>query len=426
MRFTLLHIIFFLLLFSSGFGAADVFNINFTQSEKTIDANPDDWDASGFNEFSNTNQKGSLQNKVKFQFAWDEQNFYGIFIVFDKQIIKIVKGMDNPDLFLNDAMELYLDTKNDDEKNRMDLNDYQFIFDALGDFTIFKGDKNQIKDTADFKVPKDFGTANILMNVKTSFIGSVNNNTDKDSLYIIEFSIPFSSIGVSPVEGYKMKMGVCLDDRDSRKLSDTTNTNGVVGEMSFMDWNGKTDFGYPADWKPVQLTGKPDFINIINKKFSKVWLLIFSLTFVISISVIFVLYLRINKLKNIPVKNEIKESSLLHVIEKEPDEKILQHKELFDKARKIIEDKIEEKITAENLAKELALSLRQLQRIFKDELNTTPTGFITLIKLEKASEMLKSGKNVTEAAFAAGFSDSSYFSRVFKKYFGVPPSDFTK
>ncbi|MBS1513400.1 MAG: helix-turn-helix domain-containing protein [Bacteroidetes bacterium] len=424
MRFTRLHIIFFLLLFSSGFGAADVFNINFTQSEKTIDANPDDWDAAGFNEFSNTNQKDSLRNKVKFQFAWDEQNFYGIFIVFDKQIIKIVKGMDNPDLFLNDAMELYLDTKNDDEKNRMDLNDYQFIFDALGDFTIFKGDKNQIKDTADFKVPKDFGTANILMNVKTSFIGSVNNNTDKDSLYIIEFSIPFSSIGVSPVEGYKMKMGVCLDDRDSRKLSDTINTNGVVGEMSFMDWNGKTDFGYPADWKPVQLTGKPDFINIINKKFSKVWLLIFSLTFVISISVIFVLYLRINKLKNIPVKNEIKESTLLHVIEKEPDEKILQHKELFDKARKIIEDKIEEKITAENLAKELALSLRQLQRIFKDELNTTPTGFITLIKLEKASEMLKSGKNVTEAAFAAGFSDSSYFSRVFKKYFGVPPSEY--
>ena len=85
---------------------------------------------------------------------------------------------------------------------------------------------------------------------------------------------------------------------------------------------------------------------------------------------------------------------------------------------------MENKVLAETLAKELALSLRQMQRIFKDELDTTLTSFITLIKLERAAEMLKSGKNVTEAGFATGFNDSSYFSRVFKKYFGVSPSEY--
>lgn len=406
----------------------DPFNIFYSQNEKVIDANPNDWDANGFNEFSNTNQRDTLRNKVKFQFSWDEQNLYGIFIVYDKEIIKTVKGMDNPDLFLNDAIEIYLDTKNDDVKNRMDLNDYQFIFDALGDFTIFKGDKTQIKDTIDYTVPKDFGTTNIVTDVKTSFIGSVNDNSDKDSLYIIEFAIPFSSIGIIPSEGHKMKMDVCVDDRDSRKLSDTVNINGVVGEMSFMDWSSKTDFGYPADWKPVQLSGHPNFINVINKKFSKSWLLIFLLTFIISAIVIYILFRRINKLKNIPVRKEITESPLIHIIEKEPqeipDEKVLPHKELFERARKYVEENLDSKVLAETLAKELALSLRQLQRIFKDELDTTPTSFITLIKLEKAAEMLKAGKNVTEAAFSTGFNDSSYFSRVFKKYFGVPPSDY--
>lgn len=402
----------------------DVFNINYSQNEKIIDANPDDWDANGFNEFSNTNQRDTLRNKVKFQFSWDEQNLYGIFIVHDKEIFKLIKGMDNPNLFLNDAIELYLDTKNDDVKNRMDINDYQFIFDAMGDFTIFKGDKNEIKDTVNYKVPKDFGTTNIVTQVKTSIIGTVNDNSDKDSLYIIEFAIPFSSIGIIPTEGYKMKMDICVDDRDAKKLSDTVNINGVVGEMSFMDWSGKTDFGYPADWRPVQLAGKPNFINVVNKKFSKSWLLIFSLTIIISAIVIFILFRRINKLKNIPVRQEISESPLIHIIEKEPDEKILPHKELFERARKYVEENMENKVLAETLAKELALSLRQMQRIFKDELDTTPTGFITLIKLERAALMLKTGSNVTEAAFSTGFNDSSYFSRVFKKYFGVPPSDY--
>lgn len=420
----LLNIILILFLFSCCYSAIDPFNINYSQNEKVIDANPDDWDANGFNEFSNTNQRDTLRNKVKFQFSWDEQNLYGIFIVYDKEIIKVVKGMDNPDLFLNDAVEIYLDTKNDDVKNRMDLNDYQFIFDALGDFVIFKGDKNEIKDTVNYTVPKDFGTTNIVTNVKTSLIGSANDNSDKDSLYIIEFSIPFSSIGIIPNEGYQMKMDVCVDDRDAKKLSDTINTNGVVGEMSFIDWSGKNDFGYPADWKPVQLYGHPNFFNVINKKYSKFWLLIFTLTFIISVIVILLLFRRINKLKNIPVRQEITESPLIHIIEKEPEEKILPYKELFEKARKYVEENIETKVTAETLAKELALSLRQLQRIFKDELDTTPTSFITLIKLEKAADMLKSGRNVTEAAFSTGFNDSSYFSRVFKKYFGVSPSDY--
>lgn len=402
----------------------DVFNINYSQNEKVINANPDDWGANGFNEFSNTNQRDTLRNKVKFQFSWDEQNLYGIFIVHDKEIFKLIKGIDNPNLFLNDAIELYLDTKNDDVKNRMDINDYQFIFDAMGDFTIFKGDKNEIKDTVNFTVPKDFGTTNIVTQVKTSIIGTVNDNSDKDSLYIIEFAIPFSSIGIVPAEGHKMKMDICVDDRDSRKLSDTVNTNGVVGEMSFMDWSGKTDFGYPADWRPVRLAGKPNFINVINKKFSKSWLLIFTLTIIISTVVIFILFRRINKLKNIPVRQEISETPLIHIIEKEPDEKVLPHKDLFEKARKYVEENMENKVLAETLAKELALSLRQMQRIFKDELDSTPTGFITLIKLERAAEMLKSGSNVTEAAFSTGFNDSSYFSRVFKKYFGIPPSDY--
>ena len=42
--------------------------------------------------------------------------------------------------------------------------------------------------------------------------------------------------------------------------------------------------------------------------------------------------------------------------------------------------------------------------------------------MEHAAELLRGGRwNVSEAAWQLGYQDSSYFSRVFKKYHGVSP-----
>ena len=84
---------------------------------------------------------------------------------------------------------------------------------------------------------------------------------------------------------------------------------------------------------------------------------------------------------------------------------------------------IENEIELEKLSRECAVSSRQLQRIFKDHLNITPSNFIVILKMEEASSLLKVGeKNVTEIAYHLGYSDPAYFTRVFKKYFGYPPS----
>jgi len=44
------------------------------------------------------------------------------------------------------------------------------------------------------------------------------------------------------------------------------------------------------------------------------------------------------------------------------------------------------------------------------------------MQLERAIGLLCSGTSVKEAALGAGFSDPAYFSRVFARRFGVPPS----
>ena len=54
----------------------------------------------------------------------------------------------------------------------------------------------------------------------------------------------------------------------------------------------------------------------------------------------------------------------------------------------------------------------------------SPQDFIRIIRLERASSMLRSGRNVTDVAALTGFDNPKYFSTVFKKYFGVSPSKY--
>ena len=54
----------------------------------------------------------------------------------------------------------------------------------------------------------------------------------------------------------------------------------------------------------------------------------------------------------------------------------------------------------------------------------SPQDFIRIIRLERAAQMLRNGRSVSDAATLAGFENAKYFSTVFKKYFGVSPSKY--
>ena len=74
------------------------------------------------------------------------------------------------------------------------------------------------------------------------------------------------------------------------------------------------------------------------------------------------------------------------------------------------------------LAEAVFLSVSQLSRKLKNITGKTPAEFIRNIRLQQAFEMLKDGSTVTDVSWAIGFEDSVYFSKVFKKHFGFPPS----
>lgn len=73
------------------------------------------------------------------------------------------------------------------------------------------------------------------------------------------------------------------------------------------------------------------------------------------------------------------------------------------------------------------ISENYLRKIFNNVYGVSPKKFINNLKITYAKELILSGTySVSEACVTSGYSDPSYFSRVFKKSFGVPPTEYYK
>ncbi|MFQ5569295.1 MAG: two-component regulator propeller domain-containing protein [Rhodothermales bacterium] len=77
------------------------------------------------------------------------------------------------------------------------------------------------------------------------------------------------------------------------------------------------------------------------------------------------------------------------------------------------------------LADEVGLSPRQLQRRLRAMTSLSPAGFVRMMRLQRAAHLLEQqAGSVSEIAYAVGFQDPNYFSRLFRQTFGVPPSEY--
>ena len=94
-------------------------------------------------------------------------------------------------------------------------------------------------------------------------------------------------------------------------------------------------------------------------------------------------------------------------------------------AKKFIFDNYKTKITISDICDDIGCSKSTLITCFKKEYGTTVNTYITNVRLSEAVNMLKSGeRNIGEIAAETGFSDQSYFSKVFSARYGIPPSEY--
>ncbi|MBI4915547.1 MAG: helix-turn-helix domain-containing protein [Acidobacteria bacterium] len=96
---------------------------------------------------------------------------------------------------------------------------------------------------------------------------------------------------------------------------------------------------------------------------------------------------------------------------------------LADQAIVRIHKRIEENVTPHQLAWELCVSLRTLERGLGLALACTPRQLILAMKMREARAMLMQGRKVGDVAGRLGFTNPFHFSRRFKDFYHVSPSE---
>jgi len=111
------------------------------------------------------------------------------------------------------------------------------------------------------------------------------------------------------------------------------------------------------------------------------------------------------------------------VITTETDQAV--YKEEILQAIQYINRNYHRKISLAAIAKHVNLSSGYLCRLFKAEVGTRLTSYINDLRMKKAGELIKKQDTyLKEVAISVGIEDQLYFSRLFKKHYGMAPSEY--
>lgn len=133
------------------------------------------------------------------------------------------------------------------------------------------------------------------------------------------------------------------------------------------------------------------------------------------------------------INNEIKSRSEMRkrysreVVIKPSDITVTSADEVFlNKARNLVEENIEDAdFGVKELASEVGLSPRQLQRRLRETVDQSPVEFIRSLRLQRAAQLLEGRYgNVSEVAYSVSFTSRSYFAKCFREQFGSSPSEY--
>ncbi len=87
-----------------------------------------------------------------------------------------------------------------------------------------------------------------------------------------------------------------------------------------------------------------------------------------------------------------------------------------------MEQAIEDPISPATLARDVGMSTRQLERLFRRYLNRSPKRYYMELRLQKARNLLmQTDMSVINVALACGFTSPSHFSKCYRAQYGTTP-----
>lgn len=82
-------------------------------------------------------------------------------------------------------------------------------------------------------------------------------------------------------------------------------------------------------------------------------------------------------------------------------------------------------ITLQDISDHTGLTAEYFCRLFKSETGMTFSHYLTQLRIDHAKSLLEStGHRISQVASACGYTNISYFSRIFKEYTGFKPNEY--
>lgn len=121
-------------------------------------------------------------------------------------------------------------------------------------------------------------------------------------------------------------------------------------------------------------------------------------------------------------------SLLIKEIQENPDKRIITGAEQTNRLRNMIafiNQHYFEKITLSEIAKTAGVSEREAARCFKKSIGQSPMEYLMEYRLNQSKKLLlETDRTITDICQQCGFSDSAYFGKIFRRFYGMTPSGY--
>ncbi|MBF0432608.1 MAG: helix-turn-helix domain-containing protein [Fibrobacteria bacterium] len=377
--------------------------IPYVSQVPVIDGNLEEWDSSGFQYFS------SSDNTVGFYAGWNEKAvFFGIevkdefiFCFKDKQQRLRFPGdtISYPKIWLGDGVELNLDVLNNKHSIR-DTTHREIMISADG---VLAG---IIQDNFNSRVY----TWAENVEFKTKIHGTINDDSDSDSGFTVELAVPWDAIYERvqdrPALKNGMKIGFSLYNYDR---------DGAAGTWTFGSWNPdivKTNNDNPSEWGTLVLQKRRLSSYLVPVIFLVCILLIW---FIVKSK--FKKEPVVEAVKEVPVEDPIDALFIVHEGRNFAEMKLV-IQELWDNPQK--------KVVLKDLTDSFNLGADRLRQLFVQFTGKSFKELFVHIKIEKAKRLLKESQDLTisQIAYQLGYEQTPQFNKIFKKRTGLTPQGY--
>ncbi len=381
---------------------SQIVSIPFISEPISINGDLSEWSSAAAIEWRKDNGRGQRDNAVTVKLLWDTERLYIAFVVTDTDL-RGNRVRDEQELWFDDAVEVFLDTRNDAQRSarmnesefeRMggefwgekrvfsDENDYHVVVNIHGSRVILRGEGLSYRGTA---VKADVSQA-------VQYTGTLNDGRDADAGFVVEMAIAWKSVRLKAHNGLRFGAQFGIEDVDS----DDRFPSG---------WCDIRPHHQPDLWGRAELSGGPR--SVAGWPALLGWLA--AGLFVFSMAgMAWTLYSR--KRSTVAAGGGVRSIRALEMAAA-VEYYISRHYASTD-------------ASIGEAARGLCVSHRCLQMMLKQAGKPAFREMLAAYRFMKAEEMLQNtSKSVSEIAFAVGFNSPAVFSAAYRKHTGHSPSD---